>query len=403
MADIGGMPTNAVGSPAYRCESGTLPSTGETVWVIFESGHGLHAEGTSWLKYLRDLDSSPETARAYGPRLAWFLSWCAAHGHNWRKPSLSVLAKWKQALLTTPYVAGKSQKLRQPETVDGWMTALTEFYKWATANGIVDKSYTQSFYEQKFIPAGVRGGEAGRTITTKAPELSTGSRRKDAAPEWLELHSQRRAILDIDLNPRDRFLVDLLYSTGLRGGEALTLFREDLHFLQDNRSLECRIMGPHVHVNGNVVDTGARAKSSRTHGFVKRYVPVPVDLVASYEDYRFERVETLGVDTNPLVFVNLYAGVLGAGVTPDSMRDSFERLSDRLGFYVRPHMLRHTRATLWLHGVEGPKLAADTVQALLGHKSPASTLIYTHSTEEDLRAAVDGVSLRLREDTGEQK
>lgn len=382
-------------SPLYRCEPAVLPSSGESVFVISEAGGGLHDEGTNWLLYLRNVGSSPETLRAYGLRVAWYLSWAASRGLNWRSPSLGQLAEWKNQLLTRPYVSGKALKQRSPETVDKWMTATTEFYRWATANGVVESRFTDDFYQQKYIPPGPLGGEMGRTVSVKAPELTSGRRRREAPPQWVERAEDRRALLAVGLKPRDRFLVDLLYATGLRGGEALSLFREDLHFLQDNHVLGCGLRGPHVHVKPNPTLNGARVKRSSRSVAPIRWVPVPVDVVASYEGYRFERVERLGVEDNPHVFVNLEHGRLGGAYTSDSMRDFFERLSGRLGFYLRPHMLRHTRATLWLHGIEGTRLAHDTVQQLLGHAVPASTMIYAHSTVDELRAAVDGVSLRL--------
>ena len=70
------------------------------------------------------------------------------------------------------------------------------------------------------------------------------------------------------------------------------------------------------------------------------------------------------------------------------MVEFFRRFSKLLGFKIRPHVLRHTRATIWLRGLEGEAVELDVVRVLLGHRSIASTLIYTHTSEESLRAAV---------------
>lgn len=380
--------------PAFKAEKAVLPSTGQTIWVIFESGRGIHKESTQWLRYLLDVGHSPKTVRNYSLRLAWYLSWSSASGYSWREPTLSVLAEWKNRLLETPYVSGTVLKERKPRTVDAWLIAVTEFYKWAAANGVVDKSVVDTFFDDKYLAPGVKGGEVGRTIRVKARELTAKGPAESAPPAWLDSADERQALLDLELPPRDRFLVDLLYATGLRGGEALSLFRENLHFLQDNTELGCRVAGPHVHVKRNPTTNGARAKGSWTRGAVSRWVPVPADVVLSYESYRFARTEALGVDENPHVFVNLHQGVLGDAWTPDSLADLFERMSNRLGFYVRPHMLRHTRATLWLRGIDCERLDQDTVQELLGHASAQSTAIYLHRTEDDLRKAVSGVTLR---------
>ena len=85
-----------------------------------------------------------------------------------------------------------------------------------------------------------------------------------------------------------------------------------------------------------------------------------------------------------------YAGVV----------DLFHRISKSVSTRVRPHMLRHTRATMWLRGIDTPQLDLDTVRVLLGHASLEATSIYAHSRAEDLRAAVGNASLP---GTGDEK
>lgn len=379
--------------PAFSLREAVLPTTGATIWVIFDHGHGIHEPSSAWLRFMMDKGNSPNTVRAYGTRVAWYLSWSAATGRNWREPTISDLAEWKTNLRTTPYSAGKELRLRDPQTVDRWMIATTEFYKWAAANGVVSRDSVDSFFDLKYVPPGPHGGESGRTVRARVPELAM-SKEKRRRPQWLEDADQRAALMHLGLSPRDRFLVDMLYSTGMRGGEALSLFREDLHFVFDNTPLGCAITNPHVHVKRNPTQNKARVKASGGVAPAGRWVPVPAEVVHSYERYRSERVDVLGHDENPHVFVNLHNGVPGDAWTADSMTDLFRRMSRRLGFYLRPHMLRHTRATLWLRGIECRQLQSDTVQVLLGHASPQSTAVYTHSTKQDLRDAVDGMALR---------
>jgi len=58
-----------------------------------------------------------------------------------------------------------------------------------------------------------------------------------------------------------------------------------------------------------------------------------------------------------------------------------------IGRSVNPHMLRHTFATDLLRVA-----TIRTVQDLLGHRTLAATEIYTHVTDDDLRAAIDARS-----------
>ena len=57
------------------------------------------------------------------------------------------------------------------------------------------------------------------------------------------------------------------------------------------------------------------------------------------------------------------------------------------GRRIHPHVLRHTFATRLMRVTN-----ERVVQALLGHKSIASTQIYTHPNGDDMKAAVDAVS-----------
>lgn len=59
-----------------------------------------------------------------------------------------------------------------------------------------------------------------------------------------------------------------------------------------------------------------------------------------------------------------------------------------LGYSVRPHILRHTAATLWLH--QGADLR--TVQALLGHSNVSITSIYLHTSPDSMIAAVEALA-----------
>jgi integrase len=273
------------------------------------------------------------------------------------------------------------------------MTAVVEFYRWAEATVVIKQPLSGLVYEPRYVAAGVYGGEHGRVRQVRVPELQVKGTEDLQALEWIECPDARAALLSLKLPPRDRFLFDLLFFTGLRVGEALALFRQDLHFLAENSAVGCRVRGPHVHVRSNEVLNGARAKSG------PRWVPVPDRVVFSYEDYFVERHDVLGMDNSPHVFVNLYRRNRGTALTYAGVRDVFGRISESLALRVRPHMLRHTRATMWLRGIDTPRLDLDTVRVLLGHASLQATSIYAHSREEDLRAAVSNATLPTKRQT----
>jgi site-specific recombinase XerD len=72
---------------------------------------------------------------------------------------------------------------------------------------------------------------------------------------------------------RDRFLLVLLWSTGLRIGEALGLRRSDLHLSDGSSDLGCLVVGPHVHVvHRDNVNRGAAKSRNDRHVAANRWV-----------------------------------------------------------------------------------------------------------------------------------
>ncbi|MEM9376402.1 MAG: tyrosine-type recombinase/integrase [Pseudomonadota bacterium] len=93
------------------------------------------------------------------------------------------------------------------------------------------------------------------------------------------------------------------------------------------------------------------------------------------------------------IFVNSRGGQM----SPQTLRRRLHKYAEAVGLEKRvtPHILRHTAATMLLE--QGTDIRF--VQRLLGHASIATTEIYTHVTDEALRAAVrdaDTMGLVLR-------
>jgi integrase/recombinase XerD len=153
----------------------------------------------------------------------------------------------------------------------------------------------------------------------------------------------------------------LLVATGLRVGELCGLKLSDI-------SPDCAVM--RVYGKGSrdrvvyVADLSLRESLKR--------------LVAS----RRSRSESDGA-----LLINRF----GTPMKPQSVRLKLRRFAAEAGLQrrVTPHMLRHTAATLLIEtGVD-----IRFVQRLLGHSSIATTEIYTHVTDEALRATLDRANI----------
>jgi len=156
---------------------------------------------------------------------------------------------------------------------------------------------------------------------------------------------------------RDRTIFEVLYSTGIRGGELcnLTLYNLDL-----------------------------QARMIRVLGKGRKERVVPIGKVAC--SYLAEYIKTvrpilLGDKQSSTVFVT----ARGEGFKTNNLRQQFVLHRDRAGQpdIITVHSLRHTCATEMLKG----GASIRHVQELLGHADISTTQIYTHVVQSDLKKA----------------
>ncbi len=154
---------------------------------------------------------------------------------------------------------------------------------------------------------------------------------------------------------RDRAMLELFFSTGLRVSELCNLNR-DLDLTRDEFSV--RGKGEKV----RVVFLSAGAKTA----------------LKEYEKKR--------ADVDDALFIQLGKNAANARelrITPRSIERLIKRYAIKAGITrkVTPHVIRHSFATDLLEN--GADLRS--VQALLGHANIATTQVYTHITDKHLR------------------
>lgn len=152
-------------------------------------------------------------------------------------------------------------------------------------------------------------------------------------------------------NARDRAIVDMLSSTGMRIGELVRLNREDINF----HERECVVTGKGNKQRPAYFD--ARAKLS----------------LGAYLKSR--------VDANPALFTTLTGT---RRVTVGSIEWTMRKLSGRISVgRVHPHKFRRTLAT---HAID-KGMPIEQVQKLLGHAKIDTTMHYAMVNQSNVRAS----------------
>lgn len=158
-----------------------------------------------------------------------------------------------------------------------------------------------------------------------------------------------------DKSIRNKAILELLYATGIRVSECVSIELDQIDFYYSI----LRVMGKGR--KERIVPFGQYA-----HDALLQYIKeVRPKLMKNKEHQR--------------LFVNMRGGELTARGVRHILNDMMETAS--LHSKIYPHMLRHTFATHLLNN--GADLR--TVQELLGHAHLSSTQVYTHVTKEHLR------------------
>lgn len=185
-----------------------------------------------------------------------------------------------------------------------------------------------------------------------------------ALPKFLSVDEVDRLIAQPDVSTprglRDRALIELLYATGMRVSELVSLKPRDLNLQA-----------------GYLTCTGKGEK--------QRIVPMGRDAATWVSRYLADGREPLvGRRASPWLFVNARGG---GRLTRVGFWKALRDYGVKAGVHgaLSPHVLRHSFATHLLD--RGADLRA--IQLMLGHADLSTTQIYTHVLEARLRTVYD--------------
>lgn len=284
-----------------------------------------------FLEHLRVIkDASPHTLRNYAIDLSAF----DLFSQNDRDDKESRLLiekidrKTIRNYLFFLHEAGKSKK-----TCARKMSSLRSFFTYALQQKIVGKNPTEDLENpklEKIIP----------------PALGY---------EQVQALFDQPDLMD-PLGFRDRTIMELLYSSGLRISELASLNKEDI----DLPNLLIKLKGK---------------------GKKERIVPITKNAATWINNY-LTHEERKELD-KAAVFLNRFGRRLTTR-SIDRHFDSYLKASG-LAAHITPHTIRHTIATHWLEN----GMDLKTIQVLLGHTSLSTTTIYTQVSSKLKKKAYD--------------
>ena len=284
----------------------------------------MEAQIRTFLNYLRvERGLSANTIHAYRCDALKFAAYAAAHklgtGDVRRDDIVGFLAKLYRENLDSRSVARHLATIRH-------------FFRFALTEGWIDDDPAANIESPKF---------------------------RRSLPDFLSLEEVNRLLREPDekqtLGARDKAMIELMYSTGLRVSELCGLRVQDLQ-----------------------MDPGCLRSMGK--GQKERLVPVGRQALGSIMNYlRDARPKLLRKGCSPYLFVNQRGHKIDR-ITFWKILSEYGRRAG-LRKSLKPHMLRHSFATHLLD--RGADLRS--VQLMLGHSDISTTQIYTHVIEERLK------------------
>jgi integrase/recombinase XerC len=272
------------------------------------------------------------------------------------------------------------EKNYSTHTVVAYECDLTQFLEYVEHQfGVTDPTILDSDMLRSWMVNLLEGGMTARSVNRKLSSLKTfwhylqrtgtvsanpfkkvvPPKTSKPLPVFLKETEMERLlnidVLDVDNFPqvRDRLIIDLFYSTGMRLSELIGLTDGTLD------------------LNGCTLKvTGKRDK--------QRLIPFGPELKGSINQYIKIRNEQIERNSDHLLVRND-----GTPLYPQMVYRMVHQKLSEVGTLTKnsPHVLRHTFATTLLN--RGAELNA--VKELLGHSSLSATEVYTHTTFAELK------------------
>ena len=268
-----------------------------------------------------------------------------------------------QTILLNEYISViKNLKNYSQHTVTAYKTDIDQFYKFINTSSTTNpekflqnlsrSNYSKTTLNRKIASVTAFLNWCSKTKQINVPDTSNlkALKTEKKLPNIMTSNYINTLLNEIPTSTtkeiRDRAIIEILYSSGLRVSEISNLKLNDI-----KKDLSLRVLG----------------KGNKT-----RILPMTKQAYKYYELWLNNRVNITKSDSGDFLFLGIHGNKI-------SDREIRRIVKLRLGTF--PHSIRHTFATHLLDG--GADLRV--VQELLGHTDPSTTQIYTHVSKKQLK------------------
>ena len=290
----------------------------------------------------------------------------------------------------------KHERRVSPHTVAAYLADIAQLALFCDARKIARFSDIDSLQVRTFAATTHARGLAARSIQRRLSALRTffeflmregasernpavdvrAPKQKKRLPTTLDADQMGRLLAfrtDDTLSARDKAVMELFYSSGLRLTELVSL---------DTTSIDLK--------DRTVRVLGKGAKS--------RVLPIGRHAIAALERWLLERAALLAKARAAAHPGPVFVGRGGRRLSARAVQLRVDLWARRqgLGVHVHPHMFRHSFATHLLESSGNLR----GVQELLGHADIATTQVYTHLDFQHLAKVYDASHPRARRRTG---
>ena len=324
-----------------------------------------------FIKFKDNTGYSRNTLKQYCWHLKLYFEYLEQRKLDFQNVTIDDLAhfvKWLQNPLQSVKIIPIKSKhsLRSESTINTIVNTLLTFYDYVLRHEEYSNDISERLKKCVILPnskfKGFLYGIAyqNKTIASNILKLKVPKKR----PKILKKEDIEKILKSCN-NCRDRFLICLLYETGMRIGEILSLWLEDIDINEKTIDLKDR---------GNL-ENNAEIKTVAS----PRKIDISQDIADMFMEY-VDKYHTNEVETNH-VFIKISGINRNKAMDYIDVNNVFRKIQKKTGIYVTPHIYRHTSITaLRLAGWE-----PEYLRVRAGHKNIYTTLnTYIHLSDEEI-------------------